>query len=127
MQQMADAPGLYARLQTHLESWLRFLRQRDKWQLRPIQARISLERKEIYDEAIPPQSFCGIQGQSGSGCDQGRRDPGAVGYAVRCSSESDCSMEEPVARTSGGCVQRLGTCSRGWTGYQNSACEDRTT
>jgi hypothetical protein len=42
------------------QSWLRFLRQRDKWQLRPIQARISLERKEIYDEAIPPQSFCGI-------------------------------------------------------------------
>jgi iron complex outermembrane receptor protein len=42
------------------QSWLRFLRQRDKWQLRPIQARISLERKESHDETIPPQSFCGI-------------------------------------------------------------------
>jgi hypothetical protein len=38
--------------QSDMESWLRFLRHRDKWQLRPIQARISLERKEIYDEAI---------------------------------------------------------------------------
>ena len=43
-----------------IKRWLRFLRHRDKWQLRPIQARISHERKEIYDEAIPPQSFCGI-------------------------------------------------------------------
>ena len=38
----------------------RFLRHRDKWQLRPIQARISLESNESYDEAIPPQSFWGI-------------------------------------------------------------------
>jgi hypothetical protein len=36
------------------------LRQRDKWQLRSLQARISLERKESHDEEIPPQSFCGI-------------------------------------------------------------------
>ena len=42
------------------ESWTHSLRQRDKWQLRSLQARISLERKESHDEEIPPQSFCGI-------------------------------------------------------------------
>jgi hypothetical protein len=42
------------------ESWTHSLRQRDKWQLRSLQARISLERKERHDEEIPPQSFCGI-------------------------------------------------------------------
>ena len=41
-------------------SWTHSLRQRDKWQLRSLQARISLERKESHDEEIPPQSFCGI-------------------------------------------------------------------
>ena len=38
----------------------RFLRQPDKWQLRPIRASISLERKESHVEEIAPQSFCGI-------------------------------------------------------------------
>lgn len=42
------------------KSWTHSLRQRDKWQLRSLQARISLERKESHDEEIPPQSFCGI-------------------------------------------------------------------
>ena len=42
------------------QSWTHSLRQRDKWQLRSLQARISLERKESHDEEIPPQSFCGI-------------------------------------------------------------------
>ena len=42
------------------ESWTHSLRQRDKWQLRSLQARISLERKESHDEEIPPQSVCGI-------------------------------------------------------------------
>jgi hypothetical protein len=42
------------------QSWTHSLRQRDKWQLRSLQARISLERKERHDEEIPPQSFCGI-------------------------------------------------------------------
>jgi hypothetical protein len=44
------------------QRWSRFLRHRDKWQLRSLQARISLERKESYDEKVPPQSLCGIQG-----------------------------------------------------------------
>jgi len=41
-------------------SWPHSSRQRDKWKLRSSQARISLERKESYDEEIPPQSLCGI-------------------------------------------------------------------
>jgi hypothetical protein len=41
-------------------SWPHSLRQRDKWKLRSLQARISLERKESHDEEIPPQSLCGI-------------------------------------------------------------------
>jgi hypothetical protein len=36
------------------------LRHRDKWKLRSLQARISLERKESHDEEIPPQSLCGM-------------------------------------------------------------------
>ncbi|MGA2814553.1 MAG: MBL fold metallo-hydrolase, partial [Candidatus Acidiferrum sp.] len=41
-------------------SWPHSLRQRDKWKLRSLQARISPERKESHDEEIPPQSLCGI-------------------------------------------------------------------
>ena len=41
-------------------SWTHSSRQRDKWKLRSLQARISLERKESHDEEIPPQSLCGI-------------------------------------------------------------------
>jgi hypothetical protein len=36
------------------------LRQRDQRELRSLQARISLERNESHDEAIPPQSLCVI-------------------------------------------------------------------
>jgi hypothetical protein len=42
------------------QSWPHSLRQRDKWKLRSLQARISLERKEHHDEKIAPQSLSGI-------------------------------------------------------------------
>lgn len=41
-------------------SWPHSFRQRDRWKLRSLQARISLEKKESHDEGIPPQSLCGM-------------------------------------------------------------------
>jgi hypothetical protein len=41
-------------------SWPHSSRQRDKWKLRSLQARISLERKENHDEENAPQPFSGI-------------------------------------------------------------------
>ncbi len=43
------------------ESWPRFLRHRDKWQLRSLQATISLERKESHDETITTQPLSVLQ------------------------------------------------------------------
>ena len=43
------------------ESWTHSLRQRDKWQLRSLQARISLERKESHDETITTQPLSVLQ------------------------------------------------------------------
>jgi len=59
-----------------------------------------LKGRSTMTKGTPPQSLCGIKSQSGIGRDQGRRDPVAVGHSVRYSSESDRSMEEPVAGSS---------------------------
>jgi hypothetical protein len=39
-------------------SWPHSLRQRDKWKLRSLRARISLERKEHHDQKIAPPALC---------------------------------------------------------------------